>query len=148
MSFIIKTFWISLTTWQGQLQRSSTHNLTQVPRSMSFCLNISEFSVNQHVRIAPELHCELQWGLEVSWQWPRHLCGVLISDAHWEICDVSNKDRLTHDKLTHDKCCETGIQKSLGLELMTSQQLTHDKGSWNASQNPLDLQPVTACNAI
>ena len=34
---------------------------------------------------------------------------VSIDDDHWEICNVSDKDRLAHDKLTHDKGCETGI---------------------------------------
>ena len=39
--------------------------------------------------------------------WPDDV--VSINDDHWEICDVSDKDRLAHDKLTHDNGCEMGI---------------------------------------
>ena len=60
---------------------------------------------------------------------------VSIDDDHWEICDVSDKDRLAHDKLTHDKGCETGI-----VEFVVKFRV-NDKPAVNTQQRVVKCTP-------
>ena len=55
--------------------------------------------------------------------------------CHWEICNVSDKDRLVHDKLTHDKGCETGI-----IEFVVKIRV-NDKPGVNARQRVVKRTP-------
>ena len=61
---------------------------------------------------------------------------VSIDDDHWEICDISNKDRLVHDKLTHNRGCETGI-----VEFVVKFRV-NDKPAVNARQQVVKRPPV------
>ena len=65
--------------------------------------------------------------------WPDDV--VSIDDDHWEICDVSNKDRLGHDKLMHDKGCEMGI-----VEFVVKFRV-NDKPAVNARQRVVKRTP-------
>ena len=58
-----------------------------------------------------------------------------MDDDHWEICNVSDKDRLAHDKLTHDKGCETGI-----VEFVVKFRV-NDKPAVNARQRVVKHTP-------
>ena len=59
-----------------------------------------------------------------------------MDDDHWEICNVSDKDRLAHDKLTHDKGCETGI-----VEFVVKFRV-NDKPAVNARQRVVKRTPA------
>ena len=64
-----------------------------------------------------------------------------MDDDHWEICNVSDKDRLAHDKLTHDKGCETGI-----VEFVVKFRV-NDKPAVNARQRVVKRTPGQLMNS-